>query len=148
MNILISVFCGFAAGLTAWFCSNYFGKSLIAFWDLRLEAHKVLYYYANIDSSGPLNSSDLNEAQTCLRWLAARADSLQTESPWLILKMLSCRGYDLSAAAWGLTNLSNKLTAVDNALFRVQAQRALKLPRDSNDEEYSDVVERLKGVPL
>jgi hypothetical protein len=148
MTVVISALTGFIGGFVAWYCSNYLGYALIAFRDLRSEAHRYLYYYANIRPSSPPSLRNADEAQKALRWLGARVDSLRTSSPSLILTYLRWRGYDLNAAADGLTELSNAVGTDGDAIFRVKAQRALKLTADPEEEQYSDAVERLKGIPL
>jgi hypothetical protein len=151
ITITVSLLSGFVGGFIAWFCSNYLGRPLIRFLDLRAEAHTFLYYYANIKFDRPPHSRNVEDAQKCFRWLASRLDALRTSSLRLILFLLRLRGYDLESAATGLTGLSNTLAPDcedDATSFRVQAQRALRLPVDPEDQEMVDLRQRLKGVPI
>jgi hypothetical protein len=148
-TILISSTSGFVGGVAAWFCGNYLGRPIIQFWNLRSETRRSLYYYANINPYPPLNPRDVAEAQESIRWLAARFDAMRTSSPTLILKAFAWQGYDLAGAALGLTGLSNTLgTESDAVLFLVQAERALKLPSNPEDELYFDDMELIKGRSL
>jgi hypothetical protein len=124
--------------------------SNLELWDLRSESHRFLYYYANIalrEFGGPSKLTHRN----VFGGLAARLDALRTSTPRPILRLFAWRGYNLQNAATGLTGLSNMLAPGregEATSFRVQAQRALRLPVDLKDQERVDLRERLAGKPL
>jgi hypothetical protein len=69
----------------------------------------------------------------------------------LVLFFLKWRRYSLEDAASGLTGLSNTLTLDregDAVEFRVQVQRALKLPIKAEDQQRVDDQLLLKNMPL
>jgi hypothetical protein len=151
MTLLLSSISGFVGGCVAWFCSNFLGRPIVEPWNLRSEAHRFLYYYANINFDRPPNSRNADDAQKCFRSLAARVDALRTSTPRLMLRLAARRGYNLQSAVTGLTGLSNTLARgrEDEATsFRVQAQRALRLPVHLKDQEWVDLKERLAGKPI
>jgi hypothetical protein len=148
MTILVSSISGFVGGFVAWFCSNFFGRPIVKFLELRSEAHRFLYYYANINFDRPPNSRNADDAQKCFRSLGARLDALRTSSPRPIRRLFVWLGYNLESAATGLTGLSNTLASGSEEAatkFRVQAQRALGLPVDPEDQETVDRAARLAG---
>lgn len=151
MTIILSLLGGFSGGLVAWFCSNYLGRPLIQFWELRSEAHTFLYYYANMKFDRPPHSRNAEDAQNCFRWLGVRVDTLRTSSLRLIMILLGLLGYNLEIAATSLIGLSNTLASgheQDTTNFRVQAQQALQLPIDPEDQETFDRWQRIKDVSL
>ena len=63
---------------------------------------------------------------------------------------LHMRNYNLRSAALGLIELSNSLGARDSdaVRFRVQAQRALRLPIDPTERDKVDLENRRDGVAI
>jgi hypothetical protein len=123
-SILPSVL-GFVGGILAWFGVNYWGRSLLRFWDLRLEAHETMYLYANVYANRPADLARAQEGSAHLRKLGAKIDGLRAVLPPPLPWYLRVRGYDLHSAAEGLTGLSNSLGVNDGDMvrFRVQAQK-------------------------
>jgi hypothetical protein len=151
MASLLNLATGFCGGVAAWFVTNFFGGPVLEFRKLRSEAQRFLYYYANISFERPPPSRDVEEARKCFRSLGARLDALLASSPRPILFGFRLRKYDLKIAANGLTGLSNSLTPEREEqarCFRVQAQRALRLPVAPEDQSAVDLVRRLTGVKL
>ncbi|MGA8761039.1 MAG: hypothetical protein WB611_32845 [Stellaceae bacterium] len=151
MAVTVSLAAGFIGGLVAWFFSNYVGRPLVHFYELRSETHTFLFYYANIKFDRPPNSSNAEDASRCFRWLASRLDALRSSTLRPVLCFLKWRRYNLDAGAYGLTGLSNTLAADregDAAKFRVQAQLALKLPVDPGDQQRVDDESLLKSVTV
>jgi hypothetical protein len=147
MGPILSSVLGFVGGIFAWFATNYWGRILLRFWDLRLEAHETMYLYANVR---PVDLTRLQEGSTDLRKLGAKIDGLRAVLPSALSWYLRVRRYDLRLAAQGLTGLSNSLGANDEEMvrFRVQAQRNLRLPVASEEREKVEREQRLDGVPL
>jgi hypothetical protein len=151
VTMVVSLLGGFVGGFVAWFCSNYLGRPLVKLLELRSETHTFLYYYANIKFDRPPHYRNVEDAQKCFRWLGSRLDALRTSSLRPVLFLFCLFKYNLEGAANGLTGLSNALApdregeATD---FRVQAQRALRLPVDPEDQKMVDTRQRLKGVRL
>jgi hypothetical protein len=151
LTIFLSLVGGFVGGFVAWFCSNYFGRPLIKFFDLRTEAHTFLYYYANIKFDQPSHARNVDDAVKCFRWLASRLDAMRASNLRAMLLLFRFLRFDLASAATGLTGLSHNLVpeGEDNATrFRVQAQRALRLPVDPKDQGRVDLLERLTDQPI
>jgi hypothetical protein len=147
MEPLVSSALGVAGGIVAWFATNYWGRTLLKFWDLRLEAHETMFFYANVLADRPAGAQ---EGRVHLRQLGAKIEGITAVLPTPIHWYLRIRNYDLHSAARGLTGLSNFLGGDDSAAvrFRVQAQRGLGLPIDPKEREQVDRAERLDGIPL
>jgi len=136
--------------IAAWFATNYLGRPLLKFIDLRSEAHETIFRYANILSERPASLAHAEDGRAQLRQLGAKIDALRVVLPPPIGWCLSICRYDLRTAAEGLTGLSNSLGTHDSdtVWFRVQAQRALRLPIDPNEQKRVEVRKRLDGVPF
>ncbi|SRR6266852_5104553 len=132
MGPILSSVLGFVGGIIAWFATNYWGRSLLRFWDVRLEAHETMYLYANVYADRPADLARAQEGSANFRKLGAKIDGLRAILPPLLSWYLRVRGYDLRLAAQGLTGLSNSLGVKDGDMvrFRVQAQKNLCLPTD------------------
>jgi hypothetical protein len=141
---------GVAGGIVAWFATNYWGRTLLKFWDLRLEAHETMFFYANVSADRPATLARAEEGRVHLRQLGAKIEGITTVLPTPIYWYLHIRNYDLHLAARGLTGLSNSLGGDDSGTvrFRVQAQRGLCLPVDPIEREQVDRKERLDDIPL
>lgn len=148
MAMIASTALGVIGGIAAWFATNYWGRTLSRFWDLRLEAHETIFFYANISADNHTSSANANDGRVRLRKLGAKIDALRAVLPALLRWYLRVRHYDLHSAALGLTGLSNSLGTRDShaVRFRVQAQRALRLPIDPTEQERVEREERLEGV--
>jgi hypothetical protein len=141
---------GFVGGIIGWFATNYWGRSLLRFWDLRLEAHETIYLYANVSADRPADLARTREGSAHHRELGAKIDALRAVLPAALSWYLRARRYDLRLAAQGLTGLSNSLGVNDGDMvrFRVQAQKSLRLRSDPEDRERVEREQRLDGVPL
>jgi hypothetical protein len=142
---------GVVGGVVAWFATNYWGRALLRFWDLRLEAHEAMFFYANINADRPVTPANLaraGEGSLRFRTLGAKIDGLRTVLPAPLSWYLHKRSYDLRQGALGLIGLSNWLGADDHKATRsrVQAQRALRLPVDLQEQEQVDREQRLKNA--
>jgi hypothetical protein len=42
-NLVVVMVTAFFTAIITWFPTNYFGRNLVRFWDLRLEAHKAIF---------------------------------------------------------------------------------------------------------
>jgi hypothetical protein len=141
---------GFVGGMIAWFATNYWGRSLLRFWDLRLEAHETIYLYANVRADRPSDLARAQEASNHFRKLGAKIDGLRTVLPAPLSWYLRARRYHLQLAAEGLTGLSNWLGVDDDktSQFRVLAQKNLRLPIDPEERESVEREQRLSDVPI
>ncbi len=150
MGMIATTIYGCSVGIAAWFATNYWGRPLLRFWDLRLEAHEAMFRYANVSSERPASLVHAEEGRTHLRQLGAKVDALRTALPAPIGWYLRIRHYDLRSAAQGLTGLSNCLGTHDSntVWFRVQAERALGFPIDQTEQEQVERRKRLDGVPF
>jgi len=150
MGMIVSTALGFVGGIVSWFATNYWGRTLSHFWDLRLETHETIFFYANISADRPANSANAGDGRIQLRKLGAKIDALRAVLPAPLRWYLLARHYDLHSAALGLTGLSNSLGVSDSdtVRFRVQAQKSLCLPTDPKEQERADREKRLGGVPL
>jgi hypothetical protein len=135
---IASTITGLVGGFFAWFATNYWGRSLLRFWDLRLEAHETMFLYANVSAERP-SPARAESGSVHLRQLGAKIDALRAALPGPLSWYLRRRHYDLHQAALGLVGLSNSLGARDGDAmrFRVQAQRGLRLPTDPAEQKAS-----------
>src|SRR5260370_39191791 len=134
MGPIASSALGFVGGIVGWFATNYWGRTLLRFWDLRLEAHATMLARAE-------------EGSVRLRQLGAKIDAIRAVLPTPLCWYLHIRKYDLHLSALGLTGLSNSRDS-DAVRFRVQAQRGLRLPIDPRERDQVEREERLDGVPI
>jgi hypothetical protein len=121
---------GFLGGAAAWFATNFWGRPIARFHELRLQAQETILFHANI---GPYlaDAERLPKASDELRRIAAQIGGITATSPPAILWLLRRRGYDLPAATENLIGLSNTLTepfGADHPAHREMTQRALRLP--------------------
>src|SRR5947209_7725666 len=121
---------GFVGGVAAWFATNFWGRPLARFYELRQQAQETILFHANI---GPhlADAERLPKASDELRRIAAQLGGITATSPPFILWLLRHRGYDLPAATENLIGLSNTLTepyGTNHAAHRGMTQRALRLP--------------------
>ena len=133
-----------------WGLCNYAFPAYRDFTKERAQVRETFYSFANIRERHPTDLARANEGSAEFGRLAARMEGLRTGLPWLLRIVLSCRGYDLEGATTGLTGLSNALwvNAGHSAVFRVQAQKALRLPFDEDDAKFADSYHRLIGMPI
>jgi hypothetical protein len=128
-TMLGSLAAGFFGGALAWFATNFWGRPISKFLDLRLQAQETILFHANI---GPYlaDADRMPKASEDLRRIAAQIGGITATSSPLILRLLRHRGYDLVAAMEHLIGLSNTLSAPlgANLDHRERAQKALRLP--------------------
>jgi hypothetical protein len=125
-----TVAAGFLGGAAAWFATNFWGRPIARFFELRQQAQETILFHANI---GPhlADAERLPRASDELRRIAAQLGGILATSPKAILWLLRRRGYDLQAATEHLIGLSNTLTEPlggDRPAHRELTQRALRLP--------------------
>ncbi len=120
---------GFVGGAVAWFATNFWGKPISKFLDLRLQAQEAILFHANI---GPYlaDTERTPKASDDLRSIAAQIGGITATSSPIILWLLRQRGYDLPTATEQLIGLSNTLAEPfgANLSHREKAQKALRLP--------------------
>lgn len=95
---------GIVSGFVSWFATNYWGKTLSRFWDLRLEAREAIFFYSNISTDHQASLANADDGRAQLRKLGAKIDALRAVLPTPLRWYLRRRGYDLHLAAKGLTN--------------------------------------------
>jgi hypothetical protein len=125
-----TVAAGFLGGAAAWFATNFWGRPIAKFLELRLQAQETILFHANI---GPYlaDTERLPKASDDLRRIAAQIGGITATSSPVILWLLRRRGYDLPAATEHLIGLSNTLTEPYGAPLpshREMTQRPLRLP--------------------
>jgi hypothetical protein len=121
---------GFLGGAAAWFATNFWGRPIARFLELRLQAQETILFHANI---GPhlADAERVPKASDDLRRIAAQIGGITATSSPLILWLLRWRGNDLPAATENLIGLSNTLTepyGTNHPAHREKTQRALRLP--------------------
>jgi hypothetical protein len=73
-TVAVSAFTGFAGGLVAWATGVFLSKPLARFFELRLEAHKLMYVSANVIDT-PEERPRAEKVQADLHALAAEIDA-------------------------------------------------------------------------
>jgi len=139
---------GFVGGVIAWFLTNFWGRPLVRFWDLRQKAHEAIFYYSNLSVANDV--ARVKQGSARLRRLAARMSALQIAVPKFLAWLLRLRGYDLRGASIWLAALSATLGRQDawEIEHRVKSQRALRLPVDRGDRERFERQERLERTEI
>jgi hypothetical protein len=125
-SVIASSVLGFVGGIIGWFATNYWGRTLLRFWDLRLEAHETMFIYANVPAGDPA-SARAKAGSIRLRWLGVKIDAIRAGLPSPLCWYLHMRKYDLRSAALGLTELSNSLGTTrdsDTAGFECRLREA------------------------
>jgi hypothetical protein len=127
--VVANLAAGFVGGAVAWFATNFWGKPISKFLDLRLQAQEAILFHANI---GPYlaDAERTPKASDDLRRIAAQIGGITATSSPLILWMLRKHGYNLPVATAELIGLSNTLAEPygTNLSHRENAQKALRLP--------------------
>jgi hypothetical protein len=127
--VLGNLAAGFVGGAIAWFATNFWGKPISKFLDLRLQAQEAILIHAYL---GPYlaDAERIPKASDDLRKIAAQISGITATSSPLILWVLRKRGYDLPSATQELIGLSNTLAEPYGANLghRENAQKALRLP--------------------
>ncbi len=121
--------------VVGWIVTNFFGKPLLDFLNLRSQVHEEIIFTGNI---GPM-VADHSRAVESLRRLGAKVqamnENVSISSLWLVFLplrwFLSKQGYDLRKASRGLIGLSNSLALTDDSRAHQMnsIQAALKLPQ-------------------
>ena len=150
MEQIISTVLGFIGGVIAWFATNYLGRALLKFWDLRLEAHEAMFLFSDVRADSIRSLGRANEGSLRFRELGAKIEGLRSVLPAPLRWYLHKRSYDLHEGARGLIGLSNALGRDDDSATRsrVQAQRALRLPVDPQEQEQVDRERRLENAGI
>lgn len=147
-SFVLTILTAFFTATITWFGANYFGRNMIRFWDLRLEAHKAIFVTPKVRPSAPDALKRVQSALSRLDEIAIEIDALTVAMPKPILWYLHTRGYDLHGAAEALIALSNSLDENTSkaVCFRVKAKKALKLPIDLLDQESADRYQRIENA--
>src|SRR2546430_17306561 len=109
---LISVFggllAGFAGGAIAWFATNFWGKPISKFLDLRLQAQETMLIHPNI---GPYlaDAARVPKASAELRRIAAQIGGLTPTNPPPALRAPRPRGCRLPGVGAHLTGVADSL---------------------------------------
>jgi len=77
MGPIASSALGFVGGIAGWFATNYWGRTLLRFWDLRLEAHETMFIYANVSADHPGSLARAEDGSVRLRQLGAKTDAIR-----------------------------------------------------------------------
>jgi hypothetical protein len=124
-NFIVALLTAFVTAIITWFGTNYFGRNLLRFWDLRLEVHKAIFV------------SDSTQVYK----LAIKIEGLKVILPAPVFWYLRMRRYELQGAAQALIALSDALSrndsSSDETLSRVKAQECLQLPIDPEDARHT-----------
>ena len=72
---------GAIAAVITWFVTNYWGRGLLRFWDLRLKAHEVMFLYANVCADHPTDLGRAKEGSCSFGHLARRSMGLEPFYP-------------------------------------------------------------------
>ena len=120
-----SVLLGFAGGVAAWFLTNFYGRPLTRFFELRDQAHEEIVFTNNL---GPMvDPQRLNKGAEVVRRIASRMHAVDGALPQLLRRVLLWRGYNTTAAARGLIGYANSLARPDDRAKLLQTvESALK----------------------
>ena len=130
-----SAIASFLLGVVGWFVTNFFGKPLLDFLNLRSQVHEEIIFTGNVDAMVE-HKANYDKAVESLRRLGAKVQATNvsvSSLPFVPLRwFLSKQGYDLVRAGRGLIGLSNSLASTDDSRAHHinSIQTGLKLPRD------------------
>ena len=123
-NFLVTILTAFVTAIITWFGTNYYGRYMLKFWDLRLEVQKAIFLA--VAANGSFSYDKEIGTQSRLRELAVEIDALRAVLAKPILWCLCKRGHDLHGAGQALFALSTKF----DFCYLQKAQQHLKLPID------------------
>jgi hypothetical protein len=132
MSIIAGFIGGMISGTISWFVTNYYGRNLQRFWDLRREIEVAL--------RAPNDCARLSD-------LASELHGLNAVTPYPISLVRHICGYNLRSAVDALESFSD-LQGNDKyeiADLRVQVQNFLRLPVDPTDRQLAGVIRRING---
>jgi len=133
MQSVLSVIGTILLGGAGWLATEFFGKQVIRFYDLRRKVHEELIYTANVGGNigdDPEWQERLEKAQRDLRRLAAQLHAVASSATPFTKYYLERFKYGPEQAGDSLIGYSNTLTAPDysRAGHRYGAEKALRLP--------------------
>tara|TARA_B100000965_G_scaffold405585_1_gene440250 strand:- start:2267 stop:2725 length:459 start_codon:yes stop_codon:yes gene_type:complete len=126
IDILVTLLLFVITGGAGWFATEYVGRQIARFYELRADAIEAIYYVANVGEIALEGDRErYNRASDELRRCAARFDALRKNITSPTRRYLNFRGYDLNKVVEGLTGLSNGLAKYDYP--RLAAQNRVEI---------------------
>src|SRR5260370_40411224 len=85
----------FLVGAAGWFATNFWGRPILKFFELRALAHEAVTFHGNVGDF-PGESEKVSRAMDELRRLAAQISGIAATGPPVMLRVLQGRRYDLA----------------------------------------------------
>lgn len=140
-EIVVTLIVFIVTGGAGWLATQYVGRQIAQFYELRSDAIEAIYYVANVGEITLEGDRDrFNRASDELRRCAARFDALRKNITPITRRYLDFRGYDLGKTVEGLTGLSNGLAKYDFPRFLAQhrVETGLRLATTHTKEELEE----------
>jgi hypothetical protein len=124
MSQLAGVLLGLAGGLAGWFAANFYGRSLVLFFELRGLAYEEMMFSADLTST--LDPVQFNASAERLRRIAARLKSLDEMAPVVVRGLWSWTGYQPGTAADSIVGYAYSVDPPQRHAFRARVEEALR----------------------
>jgi hypothetical protein len=121
---IVAVMLGLIGGVVAWFGANFYGKSLVLFFELRALTHEEMMFSADLTSM--LDPVQYNASSERLRRLASRLKSLAETTPRPVRRLWLASGYNPGAAADLLMRYAYSFDPVERRRLRPDVEKALR----------------------
>jgi hypothetical protein len=121
---IVAVLLGLAGGVLAWFAANFYGRSLVLFFELRTLAHEEMQFSADLRSD--LDAVQYNASAERLRRIASRLKALDETALPAVKRLWSLTGYDPGAAADALVRYAYSYDPAQRRQFRGDVEKTLR----------------------
>jgi hypothetical protein len=122
---IVSVLLGLAGGVAGWFAANFYGRSLILFFELRAQAHEEMLFSADLRPE--LDRVNFNASAERLRRTASRLKALAGGAPAAVKGVWSFGGYSPGDAADALVGYAYTYDPTTRRVFRSRIEKTLRL---------------------
>ena len=122
----------------AWFAANFYGRSLVLFFELRALAHEEMLFSADLTPA--LDAVQYNASAERLRRIASRLKSLAQTALPAVKRLWRFSGYNPSAGADLLVQYAYSYDPVQRRMLRAEIEKALRFVL------WSDVVAKPQQV--
>jgi hypothetical protein len=124
MMQIVAVMLGLAGGVIAWFAANFYGRSLVLFFELRALAHEEMLFSADLTPA--LDPVQYNASAERLRRIAARLKALAETALPAVKRLWLFSGYNPSAAADLLVRYAYSFDPGQRRRLRSEVEKALR----------------------
>ena len=121
---IVAVMLGLAGGIVAWFAANFYGRSLVLFFELRALAHEEMLFSADLTPA--LDAVQYNASAERLRRIASRLKSLAETALPQVKRLWLFGGHNPSAAGDLLMQYAYSFDPAQRRRLRMDIEKAFR----------------------